>query len=82
MRLEVKDQIHVSSIQADSLRPGDKVRVTAAQGAELLKAHPDKFVDLAEPEEDSQPAEKAAPTPVNKMEAAPANKAAPKSSSK
>ena len=68
MKLKVTDQIHVSFIQADSLRPGQVIEVTDEQGANLLKAHPGTF--------------KAAVADENKMEAAPANKAAGKQKAK
>lgn len=74
MKLKVTDQIHVSWVQADSLRPGDEIGVTPEQGEELLKAHPDKFKKLASSTEDHIQAEKAERAPLNKMDAAPANK--------
>lgn len=84
MKLEIIDQIHVSWVQADSLRPGDQISVTPEQGEGLLKAHPDKFKKLAGSGADHVHAEKAEPAPLNKMEAAPANKAkaAPKKKAK
>jgi hypothetical protein len=78
MKLKVTDQIHVSYIQADTLRPNDEVVVTAEQGESLLKAHPDKFEKLS----NEEPAAKAEPAPENKMEAAPTNKAAGKQKAK
>lgn len=82
MKLKVTDQIHVSWVQADSLRPGEEIKVTAEQAETLLKAHPDKFEKVAGGEAEQAPAEKAEPAPLNKMEAAPANKAAPKAPAK
>jgi hypothetical protein len=82
MKLKVTDQIHVSWVQADSLRPGDEIGVTPEQGEALLKAHPDKFKKLAASDADHAHAEKAEPAPLNKMAAAPANKAAPKRKAK
>lgn len=76
MRLKALDQVHVSAVQADSLRPGQAFDVSDAAGAELLKAHPDKFAEV------KAPAEKAEPEPRNKAEPAPPNKAAPKPSKK
>lgn len=69
MRLRAKDQIHISSVQADSLQPGQEFEVADAAGAELLKRHPATFEEISE-------AVKAEPAPENKAEsAAPANKA-------
>lgn len=78
MRLKVIDQIHISSIRPDSLRPGDEIGVTGEEGLVLLAAHPDKFERLPESGADHIHAEKADFAPLNKMDAAPANKAAPK----
>ena len=78
MKLKVTDQIHVSWVQADSLRPGDMIGITPEQGEALLKAHPDKFEKVAGSDEDHVHAEKAEAAPISKMEAAPANKSAPK----
>ena len=75
MRLKVVDQIHVSSIQADSLRPGDEIGVTPEEGLALLSAHPDKFERLPDSGADHVHAEKAERPPINKMSPAPANKA-------
>lgn len=70
MELKVKDQIAVSSVQADSLRPGQTIAVSDALGEELLNKHPSKF------EQVGSSAAKAEPAPDNKAEgAAPANKA-------
>lgn len=80
MKLKVLDQIHVSWVQADSLRPGDEIGVTPEQGEALMKAHPDKFEKLAG--RDHIESEKAEKAPLNKMEAAPANKAASKRKAK
>jgi len=78
MKLKALDQIHVSSVQADSLRKGQEFRVSDALGAELLKRHPTTFEQLADDEADADAyaGEKAAPEPLNKAEPAPPNKAA------
>lgn len=68
MRLAVKDQINISSVQSETLRPGAEIDVSDAFGEELLKAHPAKFAKIGR---------KAEVTPQNKAEAKPANKAAP-----
>jgi hypothetical protein len=70
MELKVKDQIAVSSVQADSLRPGQTITVSESLGKELQAKHPTKFEAV------SGGAAKAEPAPDNKAEgAAPANKA-------
>lgn len=70
MRLRTHDQIHVSAVKSQSLRPGEEFDISDAAGAELLKAHPGVFEEIAA-------AEKAEPAPPNKAEPAPDNKAAP-----
>lgn len=74
MKLKVLDQIHVSYVQADSLRPGDEISVTPEQGEALMKAHPDTFKKLKASDDDHSHGEKAEPAPLNKMTAPPANK--------
>ncbi len=69
MKLKVLDQIHVSAVQSDSLRPGQRIEVSDAYGAELLARHPAKFA--------AENGEKAEPAPKNKVEPAPKNKTAP-----
>lgn len=69
MKLKVLDQLHVSSVQPDSLRPGQEIEVSDALGNELLHKHAAKFERL------DKPARKRAATPKNKaIVAAPANK--------
>ncbi|OBQ68400.1 hypothetical protein EFV37_25100 [Mesorhizobium loti] len=69
MKLKSIDQISISAVKADSLRPGEEFEVGDAYGAELIKQHPDKFEVLEAAEEKSEAA------PENKAEgAAPANK--------
>lgn len=48
MQLYAVDQVSISSVQAESLRPGDKFTVSAALGEELLKKLP-KAVSLQPP---------------------------------
>lgn len=73
MKLRALDQIHVSAIQPDALRPQQEFEVSKGAGEALLKAHPDKF-EVIENEAEA-PAEKAAQPLENKAEPAPANKA-------
>jgi hypothetical protein len=70
MRLRARDQIHISSVQADSIRPGQEFEVSDAAGNELLKAHPARL------ERVGAPAANAEPAPKNKAETKPANKTA------
>lgn len=46
MKLRAHDQIHVSSVKTDSLRPGEEFEVSDDLGAELLKKHPTKFSEV------------------------------------
>jgi len=69
MKLYVTDQISISSVQADTLRPGEDFEVNDAQGTELLKALPNHL-------------SKSAPKPAAKAEAVVANKADPKLANK
>lgn len=78
MRLKVIDQIHISSIRPDSLRPGDEIGVTGEEGLVLLAAHPDKFERVPDSGADHVHAEKAEQPPLNKMSAPLANKASAK----
>jgi hypothetical protein len=82
MKLKVTDQIHVSWVQPDTLRPNDVISVTAEQGADLLKAHPDKFEKVAGSDKEHVHAEKAEPANQNKMEAPATNKSGRKGAAK
>lgn len=68
MRLKALDQIHLSSVRADSLRAGEEFDVSDALGDELMVKHPSRF------ERVHTSAEKAAPAPLNKADSPPANK--------
>lgn len=70
MRLKTLDQLHVSSVRADSLRPNEEFDVSDSTGEELLKRHPNTLRRV-----DSGSSEKAEQAPANKSEAPPANKA-------
>lgn len=61
MKLRARDQVHVSSVRADSLRPGEEFEVGDAVGEELMQRHPGLFERLDEGAE-----EKAEPAPKNK----------------
>ena len=73
MRLRTKDQLHISSVRADTLRPGEEFEVSDSHGEELLKAHPKLLQRVSGP---SVAAVKAQPAPGNKAEFPPLNKAA------
>lgn len=69
MKLKATDQIHISSVKSDSLRPGEEFEVSDSLGRELLDKHPNKVAEIGVPKE------KAEPAPANKAEkAAPKNK--------
>jgi hypothetical protein len=81
MKLRVNDQMHISSVQADTLKPGREIDVSQALGDELMKKHPGIFEQLDE----TPPAEmpiaesdtKADPAPQTKVEPPPATKVEP-----
>ena len=79
MKLSAIDQVSVSAVKADSLRPGEEFTVSDAYGEELITKHPDKFrlVDDSQPDAaaETEPAAKAETAPLNKADVAPANKA-------
>lgn len=90
MKLRATDQIHISAVKADSLRPGEEFEVSEDMGIGLLTMHPCRVarVDVTAPSAAAPPAEptdpkgdevkaapaKAMPAPANKAEAPPANK--------
>lgn len=71
MKLKALDQINVSSVSADSLRPGQEFVVSKTVGDELLKTHPAIFEKIS----NEEPAAKSMPAPIGAELAAPANKA-------
>ena len=66
MKLKALDQMHISSVKSESLRPGEEFEVSDAVAAEILNAHPTKFLRT-----DGKKAERA---PQNKAERVPTNK--------
>ncbi|MDF2994670.1 MAG: hypothetical protein K0R27_307 [Xanthobacteraceae bacterium] len=67
MRLKALDQMHVSAVKSDSLRPGEEFEVSDSIGADLLKRHPGKFVELGRrAKAEAKPRNKAEPAPSNK----------------
>ena len=69
MKLKANDTLHISAVKADNLAPGEVFEVDDATGKELVDR------GLATETKAAAPVE-------NKMEAAPANKAAPKRKAK
>ncbi len=82
MKLKALDQISVSSVQADSLRPGQEFHVSKATGAELLKVHPGKFEMVDEGGAPAEAKPEAQPISLAKAEQPPLNKAEPKPENK
>lgn len=82
MKLRALDQVHVSAVQADSLRPGQEFEVSDDLGKQMLKSLPGRVEQVVLVKEEpavteNAPASKSQPAPQNKAEpAAPANKAA------
>lgn len=72
MRLRAYDTIHVSSVQAENIRPGQEFEISDSAGDDLLKAHPGIFAVLSRDAD-----AKAEPAPENKAEPAPENKSEP-----
>jgi hypothetical protein len=79
MKLKALDQVSLSSVKSDSLRPGEEFTVSDAYGEDLVTKHPDKFRKVGDDQPDAKepaaPIAKAEPAPLNKAEVAPANKA-------
>ncbi|QTH21990.1 hypothetical protein HRJ34_00150 [Rhizorhabdus wittichii] len=87
MKLKATDQIHISAVSSDTLKPGTEFDVSDAMGEELLNKRPDAvaFVSASEqepPEQEKDAVQTAHPTkdagsaPENKaVPAAPVNKA-------
>ena len=70
MKLKAKDQLHVSSVQAATLRPGEEFEVSEPVGRDLVKRG--LATQVRAPKKD---AAKKAAVPENKKAAEPANKA-------
>lgn len=78
MKLYATDQVSISSVQADTLKPGQPFEVSDDFGKELLKKLPNHVSETApKPKAEPAPSNKAAPAPLNKMNRTPANKSAP-----
>ncbi len=76
MKLYVTDQVSISSVQADTLHPGQAFEVSDDLGNELLKKLPHAVSkDASKAKAEPAPKNKAEPKPTSKPEAAPKNKA-------
>lgn len=69
MKLKALDQIHISAVKPDALRPGEEFEASDDLGRELLAKHPRTFIAIG------GTTSKAKKTPLNKAEpGAPLNK--------
>ena len=55
MQLVAKDQIHVSGVQADTLRPGQVFEVSEERAQALLRSHPGIFAVVEEAARAAEP---------------------------
>lgn len=69
MKLRATDQISISAVKADSLRPGEEFDVSDAYGRELLEKHSSRVERV-----EREAAEKAEAAPKNKAETPTPNK--------
>lgn len=81
MKIITNDQIHISAVQNDTLRPGQEFIVSDSLGNQLLQAHPYTLRktgnDQPAPAAEYGPViAKAEPAPKNKAERKPKNKSA------
>lgn len=79
MKLRALDQLHISSVKSDTLRPGEEFEMSDAAGEDLVNKHPDKVKRIddsqCESADEAVPILKSEAAPKNKAEVAPANKA-------
>ena len=73
MRLTANDTLHVSSVKADNLLPGEEFEVSDDMGRQLVELGRATEVKGSKGKADA-PAAKAEPAILNKMDAPPANK--------
>lgn len=66
MQLKAKDTMHISSVKAENIRPGEKFTVSDVTGRDLIKRG---LAEQVKPR-----ARKAAAAPANKKAAEPKNK--------
>lgn len=65
MKMKALDQIHISAVKADSLRPGEEFEVSDSLGQQLLREHPGRVTALGAKSAPSR-RDKADPSPLNK----------------
>lgn len=75
MKLRAYDTVHVSTVRAENLRPGEEFEIGDAAGEELLKAHPGLFAVVEGAKAEPAPSNKAEPAPENKTIRAPVSAA-------
>lgn len=68
MRLKVLQQMHVSAVKADTLRPHEEFEINDAAGDELLKHHPQIVMRVEGAKAESAPLNKMEPPPLNKAD--------------
>jgi hypothetical protein len=49
MKLRARDQIHISNVQAETIRPGQEIEVPDWRGEELLASWPGMFEQTSAP---------------------------------
>lgn len=76
MKLRVLDQIQLTAVRSEVLRPREEVTVDDTVGAAVLESHPGYFEQLPDDEPEA-PAVKAEAEPDNKKAPEPKNKSAP-----
>lgn len=83
MKLKAKDQLHISNVKPDPIRPGEEFEIADPEGRQLLdrglatRVKAEKKMDKSSKRESKaaeQPTNKAAPVPSNKAAAAADNK--------
>jgi hypothetical protein len=77
MKLKAIDQVHVSAVQSDSIRPGQEFVVSDSLGKDLLKALPGMLVKTGNDQPAQEPMSGPAPIAA-RAERAPRNKAEPR----
>lgn len=66
MKLRALDQVHVSSVQADSLRPGQEFEVSDVLGEQMMKSLPGRVERVDEADEPAKKAQSDHPNKANK----------------
>ena len=66
MKLKANDQLHVSSVRAGTLRPGEEFEVGETIGKDLVKRKLATQVRAPRSKNKPKPANKRAPSPDNK----------------